>query len=211
VDRERVAGITDGLYPTSQIGGRLDDKRRGFYRGAPVSGEEFVRRTLTLAGLTTLALNLASFGTGTIPPRTDSSRAALISLGREYGDLKQWATAIAEAADTLESAERARALAHQLARVMGPLEKDFEKTTAALSTSQLEQILPLWERMVFAHAGFALLQEKASTLGLDPTLDPAELHDLAFQLSVVLDFAAQIQRLALTELITPPPTPARLS
>ena len=170
-----------------------------------------MRRTLTLAGLTTLALNLASFGTGTMPPRTDSSRAALISLGQEYGDLQQWATAIAEATDTLDNAERARALAHQLARVMGPLEEDFEKTTAALSTSQLEQILPLWERMVFAHAGFALLQERASTLGVDPSIDPAELHDLVFQLSVVLDFAAQIQRLALIELITPPPTPTRLS
>jgi hypothetical protein len=170
-----------------------------------------VRRTLTLAGLTTLALNLASFGTGTMPPETDTSRAALISLGQEYGDLQQWATAIAETTDTLQSAERARALAHQLARVMDPLEKDFENTTAALSTSQLEQILPLWERMVFAHAGFALLQERASTLGVDPSIDPAELHDLAFQLSVVLDFAAQIQRLVLTELITPPPIPTRLS
>ena len=170
-----------------------------------------MRRTLTLAGLTTLALNLASFGVGTIPPRADSSRAALVSLGQEYGDLQLWATAITQATDTLESPESARALAHQLARVMGPLEKDFEKTTAALSTSQLEQILPLWERMVFAHAGFALLQERASTLGVDPSIDPAELHDLAFQLSVVLDFAAQIQRLALIELITPPPTPIRVS
>jgi len=170
-----------------------------------------VRRTLTLAGLATLALNLASFGTGTMALRTDSSRAALVSLGQEYGDLQQWATAIAQAADTLENAERARALAHQLARVMGPLEKDFENTTAALSTSQLEQILPLWERMVFAHAGFALLLERASTLGVDPSIDPSELYDLAFQLSVVLDFAAEIQRLALTELITPPPTPIRVS
>jgi hypothetical protein len=164
-----------------------------------------------VAGLATLVLNLASFGTGTMPPRTDSSRAALISLGQEYGDLQQWATAIAETADTLESLERARALAHQLARVIGPLEQDFEKTTAALSATQLEQIFPLWERMVFAHAGFAILQEKASSLGLDPSIDPAELHDLAFQLSVVLDFAAQIQRLVLTELTTPPATPTRLS
>jgi hypothetical protein len=166
---------------------------------------------LTLAGVTTLALNLASFGTGTMPPRSDSSRAALVSLGQEYGDLQQWATAITEATDTLESAERTRALAHQLVRVMGPLEADFERTTAALSTSQLEQILPLWERMVFAHAGFAMLLERASSLGGDPSIDPSELHDLAFELSVVLDFAAQIQRMVLTELITPPPTPVRLS
>jgi hypothetical protein len=170
-----------------------------------------VQRILIVAGVTALLFNLGSLGTGGMPLRADSSRAALVSLGQEYGELQQWAHAIAEATDTLVSAERARVLADQLARVMGPLEEDFEKTTAALSTTQLEQILPLWERMVFAHAGFALLQERASTLGVDPTLDPSELHDLAYELSVVLDFAAQIQQMVLTELITPPPTPTRLS
>jgi hypothetical protein len=169
-----------------------------------------VQRILIVGGVTALFLNLASFGTGVIPLRPDTSQAALVSLGRDYGDIQQWAMAVAEATDTLENAERARVLAHQLARVMGPLEEDFAKTTAALSTAQLEQVLPLWERMVFAHAGFALLQERASALGGDPALDPAEVHDLAFELTVVLDFAAEIQRLLLTELVTPPPTPIRL-
>lgn len=179
--------------------------------GAPVFREASVRRILILGGVAALFVNLASFGTGSMPLRVDSSRAALVSLGQEYNELQLWATAVVEATDTLESAERARALAHQLARVMGPLEHDFEKTTAALSTSQLEQILPLWERLVFAHAGVSLLQEQATTLGVDPALDPSEVHDLAFQLSAVLDFAAQIQRMLLTELITPVPTPIRLT
>lgn len=170
-----------------------------------------MRHTLILAGLTTLALNLPSLGGEPIPLRTDSSRAALVGLGQEYGDLLHWAEAIAEATDTLKSAEHARVLAQQLAQVMGPLEENFEKTTAALSTSQLEQILPLWERMVFAHAGLAMLRERASDLGGDPALDSSELHDLAFELSAVLDFAVQIQRLLLTELITPAPTRIRLS
>lgn len=170
-----------------------------------------MRRILILVGVAAATVNLASFGTDGLPLRPDTSRAALVSLGQEYGDLQQWALAVAEATDTLESAERARALAHQLARVMGPLEEDFEKTTAALSTAQLEQILPLWERLVFAHAGVVLLQEQASSLGIDPALDPSEVHDLAFQLSAVLDFAAEIQRLLLTELITPVPTPVRLT
>jgi hypothetical protein len=65
--------------------------------------------------------------------------------------------------------------------------------------------------MVFAHAGFALLQERASTLGVDPALDPSELQDLAYELSVVLDFAAEIQQMVLTELVTPPPLPTRLT
>lgn len=168
-----------------------------------------MRRILILVGVAALSLNLASFGTGAMPLREDTSRAALLSLGQEYGDVQQWAVAITEATDTLESTERARVLADQLARVLDPLEEDFEKTTAALSTSQLEQILPLWERMVFAHAGVLLLQEQAATLGVDPTLDPSELHDLAFQLSAVLDFAAQIQRLVLDQL-TPVETPVRV-
>jgi hypothetical protein len=171
-----------------------------------------VRRTLILAGLSTLALNLASFARGTVPLRPDSSRSALVSLGEGYGNLRLWAEAIAEATDTPDApqAERARALAQQLARVIGPLEEDFEKTTAALSTNQLEQVLPLWERMVFAHAGFLLLQEQAASLGMDPTMEPSELHDLASELSAVLDFASEIQRMILTELTTPPPTVARL-
>ena len=160
-----------------------------------------------------LTLAFASFGTGSIPPRADSSRAALMNLGQEYGDLQQWAAAIAAASDTLgsENAERARVLADQLARLMGPLEQDFENTTAALSTSQLELILPLWERMAFAHAGFAILRERASTLGLDPAIDPSELHDIAAQLQAVLDFAAEIQRLALDQLNTTVPTPIRIT
>lgn len=171
-----------------------------------------MRRTLILAGLSTLVLNLASFGTGITPPRFDNSHAALVSLGQEYADLQQWAEAIAETTDTLDSrnVELARELARQLARVIRPLEEDFASTTAALSTAQIEQILPLWERMVFAHAGFLLLEEEAASLGADPALDPSELHDLAAQLSAVLDFAAEIQRMILTELTTPVETEIRL-
>lgn len=172
-----------------------------------------MRRILAVTIPVGFTLAFASFGAGTLPPRSDSSRAALVSLGQEYSDLQQWATAIASAADTLDSTnpESARVLAGQLARLMLPLEQDFEKTTASLSTTQLESVLPLWERMVFAHAGFAMLLERASTLGVDPALDPSELQDLAGQLSAVLDFAAEIQRLVLTRLTTPPETPIRIT
>jgi hypothetical protein len=171
-----------------------------------------VRGTLILAGLSTLVLNLASMGGGAMPPRADTSSAALVSLGQEYDDLQLWAKAIAEATDTLSSAdgEHARVLARQLAQLLSPLEEDFEKTTAALSTAQLEQILPLWERMVFAHAGFLMLQEQATSLGVDPALEPSELHDLASQLSAVLDFAAEIQAQILEELSPQVSTPIRL-
>ena len=162
-------------------------------------------RMMVLAGVTLLSLNLAMPGGETVSLRADISQAALESLGDEYWQLQQWANAVAQTTDTLDSAERARVLADQLARVMQPLEGDFEKTTAALSTSQLEQVLPLWERLVFAHAGVVLLQEQASSLGLDPSLDPSELQDLAYQLSVVLDFASEIQRMLLDELTTPVP------
>jgi hypothetical protein len=155
----------------------------------------------------------ASFNTGTMSLRSDSSRAELAKLGQEYGDLQQWVAAIAATSDTLpnESGERARVLADQLARLMRPLENDFERTTASLSTTQLELILPLWERMAFAHAGLVLLQEQAAELGGDPALEPAELRDLADELSAVLDFAAEVQQMVLEQLTTPIPTPIRLS
>lgn len=171
-----------------------------------------MRRIMVAIGLAGVILALGSFSTGTMPPRNDSSRSALTTLGQEYSDLQQWATAVAVTTDTLPTAnvERARVLADQLARLMRPLEEDFARTTASLSTAQLETILPLWERMAFAHAGFVLLQEQAAALGGDPALEPAELHQLAAELSAVLDFAAEIQRLALTELTAPPTSPIRI-
>jgi hypothetical protein len=171
-----------------------------------------VQRIAVLWGLATMTIAVVgSLSSGTMPPRLDTSRAELARLGQEYGDLQLWATAIASAADTLpsENAEKARVLAGQLARLMSPLEKDFERTTAALSTTDLETILPLWERMAFAHAGFVLLQERAAALGGDPAGTPAELEDLAAQLSAVLDFAAEIQRQVLDRLTIPAPTPIR--
>lgn len=148
-----------------------------------------------------------------LPPREDLSQKALATLGQEYGNLQLWATAIATTTDTLlpENSERARALAQQLARLISPLEEDFERTTAALSTAQLELVLPLWERMAFAHAGFVMLQEEAAALGGDPALEPAELHDLVAELSAVLDFAVEIQSMLLTELTGPPPTPTPIT
>lgn len=170
-------------------------------------------RIATLWGLAVLTVAGASFNTGTTPLRSDSSRAELAKLGQEYGDLQQWVAAIAATSDTLpvNNAERARVLADQLAKLMRPLENDFEKTTASLSTSQLESILPLWERMAFAHAGFVMLREQAAELGEDPALEPAELRQLADELSAVLDFAAEVQQMVLEQLTTPIPTPIRLS
>ena len=86
-------------------------------------------RILALCGLSALTFIVQEFGTGaSMPLRPDTSRAALASLGQEYGDLQLWASAIAATTDTLqpESSERARAMADQLARLMGPLEHDFE-------------------------------------------------------------------------------------
>lgn len=170
-------------------------------------------RIATMWGLAALTVTVASFSKETMSLRRDSSRAELARLGQEYGDLQQWVAAIAATSDSLprENAEGARVLADQLARLIRPLEEDFERTTASLSTTQLELILPLWERMAFAHAGFVLLQEQAAELGGDPALEPGELRELADQLSAVLDFAAEVQQMVLEQLTAPIPTPIRLS
>jgi hypothetical protein len=206
-----VARVTDACCPTPQID-TPSRKRAAVYCGAFNCGEVSVRRTLVVTGLAALAFTVGSLAPDAMPLREDTSQAALASLGQEYGDLQLWAAAIAATTDTLplENSERARVLAHQLERLIRPLEENFERTTASLSTAQLELVLPLWERMAFAHAGFAMLQEQASALGGDPAIQPAELHDLATELSAVLDFASEIQRRVVTELTTPPPTPIRL-
>jgi hypothetical protein len=187
--------------------------RPAFADSCKARPEENVRRIATLWGLAALAVTVASFSTETMPLRPDSSRAELARLGQEYGDLQLWVAAIAASTDTIsdQHPERARALADQLARLMQPLEKDFERTTAALSVTQLEQILPLWERMAFAHAGFSMLQEEAADLGGDPSLHPAELRELADELAAVLDFAAEVQQMVLEQLTLPVITTIRVS
>jgi hypothetical protein len=172
-----------------------------------------VLRILALAGLAAVTFAVGGLSSGSVSLRPDFSRAALTSLGQEYEQLQQWATAIAATTDTMPtgSSEGARVLADQLAHLMLPLEEDFEKTTAALSTAQLELVLPLWERMAFAHAGFVMLQEEAAALGGDPTMEPFELHELVGELSAVLEFAAEMQRQILNQLNTPAPTSIRIS
>jgi hypothetical protein len=179
----------------------------------PFWGEVPVWRAFLLAGLSTFVLNLISERPDPVQLRPDLSREALISLGQEYSDLQQWVAAVAAATDTLsaQDSERSRVLAEQLARLIRPLERDFEETTAALSTDQLELVLPLWERMAFAHAGLVMLQEEAAALGGDPALQPAELRELVVQLSAVLDFAAEIQGLLLAELTAPIPSSIRIT
>src|SRR4051794_7377330 len=88
----------------------------------------FLLRILALSGLAALTFALGSLAPVPIALRPNTSRAALASLGEEYGELPQWAVAILAATDTLQpaSAERARALADQLARLITPLEGDFE-------------------------------------------------------------------------------------
>jgi hypothetical protein len=172
-----------------------------------------VLRILALAGLAAVMFTVGGLGSGAVPLRGDFSRAALTSLGQEYDRLQQWAAAIAATTDTMPggSSERARVLADQLAQLMLPLEEDFQKTTAALTTAQLELVLPLWERMAFAHAGFVMLQEEAAALGGDPAMEPFELHELVGELTAVLEFAAEMQRQILHQLTTPIPTSIRIS
>jgi hypothetical protein len=172
-----------------------------------------VLRLLALAGLASATLALGGLKPGAGPLRPDTSRAALASLGHEYEDLQQWAAAIATTADTMPpgSSEAARVLADQLAQLMLPLEQDFANTTAALSTAQLELVLPLWERMAFAHAGFVMLQEEAAALGGDPAMQPYELQNLVGELSAVLEFAVEMQRQILDQLTAPAPTTIRIS
>jgi hypothetical protein len=56
-----------------------------------------------------------------------------------------------------------------------------------------------------------MLAEEVAALGGDPFLQPAELHQLAEELSAVLEVAAELQRMVLEQLSAPSDTPIRIT
>ncbi len=131
-------------------------------------------------------------------------QTALVQLGVHYADMHAGAQAILSYTDAAgESQERLQVVAGRLATELGALQQDFEETTAALRTDQLDAILPLWERMAMAQAGLSMLQQEAAELGQDPAVDPDELQAVAEQLEAVLELALAGQQGALENLKPP--------
>ena len=144
------------------------------------------RRALT-AGLLGLALGC---GRPDDPDgRPPTAYGALRDLEQKYVALEQRAERLQDLAADSAVSERLRIEAAAISRELGSLQGSFEITTAALSTEQLSAILPMWERIALAQAGFALLQEDAAGLEADPRLTGAEVRSLAEAISAVAAYA----------------------
>ncbi len=152
-----------------------------------------------------LAMSLAACAPAMPALIRPEGQTALVKLGSHYADMHAGAQAILSYTDTANggSHERLQVVAGRLASELGALQQDFEETTAALRTDQLDAILPLWERMAMAQAGLSMLQQEAVELGQDPAVDPSELQAVAEQLEAVLELALAGQQGALENLKPP--------
>jgi hypothetical protein len=103
--------------------------------------------------------------------------------------------ATADSADGMGS-ERAHAEVRQLAGQIALLRGGFEDVTVAMTTDQLMRTQSLWYRMGISEAALELLHEDAIRLSEDLATSPAELHELAAQLSGALELGRVSSRMA---------------
>ena len=143
-----------------------------------------------------------------LPPRPDAV-AALQASSEHYAALQHLADSLSAAGNdgSTEPSEASRAAARGLAERIASLRGDFEAVTVAMTTSELEQTRSLWMRLALGHAALEWLYRDASGLADDPLASPAEVRDLALQLSGTLELARACSRLAAARLQSPSPAP----
>jgi len=129
-----------------------------------------------------------------VPPRPTphpTATAVLAETNGHYAALQLTAIAImtADTAPSVQPSEEAQAAARQLAERIAPVRGDFEATTAAMTTGELETTESLWMRLAVSHAALEILYDDARALASDPLATTAELRDLAVQLEGVLELA----------------------
>ena len=151
------------------------------------------------------------------PPRPAPHPTATVVLAEtngHYAALQLTAIAImkADTAPSVQPSEEAQAAARQLAERIAPLRGDFEATTVAMTTGELETTESLWMRLAVSHAALEILYDDARALASDPLATTAELRDLAEQLEGVLELARVSSKLAAGRLGargSPPAAPPR--
>ena len=142
-------------------------------------------------------------------PRHADAVMVLQASSEHYAALQHIADSLAAATADSESApsETSRVAAAGLAQGIASLRGDFETVTAAMTTRELEQTRSLWMRLALSQAAIEALDIDARRMAVDPLANPAELRDLAVQLSGALELARMSSRLAATRLQAPPLLP----
>jgi len=142
-------------------------------------------------------------------PRHPDAVTALQASSEHYAALQHTADSLAAATTDSGTApsEGSRAAAAGLAGGIASLRGDFETVTVAMTTRELEDTRSLWMRLALSQAAIEALDLEARRIAADPLANPAELRDLALQLSGALELARMSSRLAAARLQAPPLRP----
>ena len=131
-------------------------------------------------------------------PVRPSASAAADTLGDHYAALELAADSVvaAQSADDLAPSELAQVTARNLARRIHAVSGDYEMLSVAMKAADYERGVSLWMRLALAQAALEMLEEDAARLGDDPATGPADVRNLADQLSAVLELGRVTGRVA---------------
>jgi hypothetical protein len=139
-----------------------------------------------------LVLSLAGRSGGPQPtpsPVRPSAAAAADTLGDHYAALELAADSVVatQSADDIAPSELAQVTARNLAQRIRAVSGDYESLSLAMRAADYERGASLWMRLALAQAALEMLEEDAARLGDDPATGPADVRNLADQLSGVLE------------------------
>ena len=162
-----------------------------------------------LAGPIAFGLGARS-GPGPSPsPARPSPVAAADSLSDHYTALQRAADSVVatQSAGHAAPSELAQVTARNLARRIHAVSGDYETLSVAMTAADYPRGGALWIRLALAPAALELLEEDAARLGDDPATGPADVRDLANQLSGVLELGSVTGRAASRAFGAPPARP----
>jgi hypothetical protein len=151
-----------------------------------------------LAGPIALGLLRAGVPEPPVSPGRPSAVSAADTLGDHYAALQLVADSVvaAQSPDDATPSELAQVTARNLARRIHAVAGDYETLSVAMTTADYERGGSLWIRLALAQAALEILEEDAARLGEDPATGPADVRDLADQLSGVLELGRVTGRAA---------------
>ena len=166
-----------------------------------------------LASPTAIALRAwSALGASAATPVRPLAFAAADLLGDHYAVLELAADSVvaAQSADDAAPSELAQVTARNLAGRIHAVSGDYDSLSVAMTAADYERGQSLWLRLALAQAALEQLEEHAARLGADPATGPADVRDLADQLSGVLELGRVTGRAAARAFGAPaaPPQPA---
>ena len=142
-------------------------------------------------------------------PRHADAVTVLQASSEHYASLQHIADSLSvvSADSATAPSETSRAAAAGLSAGIASVRGDFEAVTLAMTTRELEQTRSLWMRLALGQAALESLDAEARRIAADPLANPAELRDLAVQLSGALELARMSSRRAAARWQAPPLRP----